>query len=90
MRGLQTTDIFTAARIVKSAQIADEVKTIAAAEYRGLCRFFEGCNYENNQSDHSRHGLCRLCCHFGEIGPTSEGHTAGDRELYHRNNGTGL
>ena len=31
MRGLQTTDIFTAARIVKSAQIADEVKVIAAA-----------------------------------------------------------
>ena len=31
MRSLQTTDIFAAARIVKSAQIADEVKTIAAA-----------------------------------------------------------
>jgi len=31
MRGLQTTDIFTAARIVKSAKIADEVKVIAAA-----------------------------------------------------------
>lgn len=31
MRGLQTADIFTAARIVKSAQIADEVKVMAAA-----------------------------------------------------------